>query len=140
MQVTLKRKKLQLTRNLRLKFGIETFIKRKEWIWMFKWISKLDWLWSKILNRKFLIDNKEFKNWKLNSRRAMLIWLTSKLTINRKTRELRSWNNKLLNLLKKERDLRRKQMQKDLGLRKKWEIDQNLRLNTFLQKVIEQMK
>lgn len=140
MQVTLKRKKLQLTRNLRLKFGIETFIKRKEWIWMFKWISKLDWLWSKILNRKFLIDNKEFKNWKLNSRRAMLIWLTSKLTINRKTRELRSWNNKLLNLLKKERDLRRKQMQKDLGLKKKWEIDQNLRLNTFLQKVIEQMK
>lgn len=140
MQVTLKRKKLQLTRNLRLKFGIETFIKRKEWIWMFKWISKLGWLWSKILNRKFLIDNKEFKNWKLNSRRAMLIWLTSKLTINRKTRELRSWNNKLLNLLKKERDLRRKQMQKDLGLRKKWEIDQNLRLNTFLQKVIEQMK
>lgn len=140
MQVTLKRKKLQLTRNLRLKFGIETFIKRKEWIWMFKWISKLDWLWSKILNRKFLIDNKEFKNWKLNLRRAMLIWLTSKLTINRKTRELRSWNNKLLNLLKKERDLRRKQMQKDLGLRKKWEIDQNLRLNTFLQKVTEQMK
>ena len=140
MQVTLKRKKLQLTRNLRLKFGIETFIKRKEWIWMFKWISKLDWLWSKILNRKFLIDNKEFKNWKLNSRRAMLIWLTSKLTINRKTRELRSWNNKLLNLLKKERDLRRKQMQKDLGLRKKWEIDQNLRLNTFQQKVTEQMK
>ena len=54
-----KKKSLLLTRDLRLRSGKEISIKRRELIWMFKWISKCSWPISKIPRKKFKKDKKK---------------------------------------------------------------------------------